>query len=102
VRGHAAFRDAFGAGAPRTADGKSLRDFSLHGRIFAQRCSYLIYSEMFARLPEPLKVRIFARLRSALESRDPKDRYAYLPVEEKQAIRAILLETHPEAKTRWR
>ncbi len=102
VAGHAAFRAAFGAGAPRTADGKSLRDFELRGRIFTHRCSYLIYSEMFALLPEPLKVRIFARLQSALASRDPQDRYAYLPAEEKERIRAILLETHPEAKTRWR
>ena len=101
VEGDAAFRTAFGTGAPRTAEGKSLKDFSLRGRIFTHRCSYLIYAEMFTRLPEPLKARIFARLRSALESRDPKDRYAYLPAEEKQAILAILRETHPEAKARW-
>ena len=101
VVGNAAFRAAFAEGAPRSRAGLALKDLDLRGRIFAQRCSYLIYSESFAALPEPLKVRIFSRLKSALESRDPKDRYAYLPADEKQRIRAILRETHPEAKRRW-
>lgn len=101
VVGGVAFREAFAAGALRDGDGRSLREFDLSRRIFAHRCSYLIHSEMFAALPEPLLARIFARLQSALESRDPKDRYAYLPAGEKERIRAILLATHPEAKRRW-
>lgn len=101
VEGSAAFRQVLAEGAIRTGDGRSLKDLSLRGRIFAHRCSYLIYSDMFAALPEPLKARIFSRLKSALESRDPKDRYAYLPAGEKQLILGILAETHPEARRRW-
>ncbi len=101
VVGNAAFRAAFSKSAVRTSDGRSLRDLSLSGRIFAHRCSYLIYSESFAALPSPLKMKIFARLKAALDSRDPKDRYAYLPAEEKERIRAILLETLPEAREQW-
>ncbi len=101
VVGSAEFRTAFVAGAPRSGAGLALKDLDLHGRIFANRCSYLIYSKSFAALPEPLKERIFSRLKSALESRDPKDRYAYLPAEERQRIQAILRDTHPEAKRRW-
>jgi hypothetical protein len=101
VVGSAAFRQAFVEGAPRTGAGRFLKEFSLRGRIFAQRCSYLIYSEMFSALPEPLKSRLFSRLKAALENRDPQDRYAYLPADEKQRILGILVETHPEAKRRW-
>ena len=102
VAGSAAFRSAFGRSAPRSRAGHALKDFQLRDRLFAQRCSFLIYSEMFRALPEPLKVRILDRLQSALRSRDPKDRYAYLPPEEKERIHEILLETHPDASARWK
>jgi hypothetical protein len=101
VVGSEAFRAAFAAGARRAPDGKSLRDFDLHGRMFAYRCSYLIYSEMVAALPEPLKSRLFDRLRAVLESKEQPDRYAHIPVAERQSILAILRATHPEARRRW-
>ncbi|MCX6954551.1 MAG: hypothetical protein NTV51_20550 [Verrucomicrobia bacterium] len=101
VTGHGGFRKNFAQDAPRSRDGHALKDLFLDGRLFAQRCSYLIYSESFRALPETLRVRILDRLESALLSRDPKDRYAYLPAEEKQRIHAILLETQPDAKARW-
>jgi hypothetical protein len=44
---------------------------------------------------------VLDRLGAALRTRDPKDRYAYLSTEEKQRIYEILIETHPDAKTRW-
>lgn len=101
VVGSEAFRREFAAGARRTTGGRSLKDLRLQDRIFEHRCSYLIYSEMVGALPEPLRARLFARLREVLENRDPQDRYAYLPAAEKERILAILLETHPEAKRRW-
>lgn len=102
VTGHPDFVKNFARGAPRSAGGHALKDLQLGERLFAQRCSYLIYSESFRALPETLKVRILDRLDSALRSRDPKDRYAYLPSDEKQLIRDILIETHPDAKARWK
>jgi hypothetical protein len=101
VVGNAGFKRAFAQGAPRSQAGHALKDLQLGDRIFAQRCSFLIYSEGFRALPETLKVRILDRLQAALLSRDPKDRYAYLPAGEKQRIHEILIETHPDAKARW-
>jgi hypothetical protein len=101
VEGGAAFREQFVNGVPRTRGGLSLRDLHLQGRMFQHRCSFMIYSEMFATLVEPLKKRIFSGLKLALENRDPNDRYAYLPKEEKQRILEILMETLPEARRRW-
>ena len=101
VDGSAEFPRAYAAGAKRNRTGLSLRDLELKGRLFAHRCSPLIYTESFAALPETLKVLVFARLRTALESDDPKGRYAYLPAAERRRILDILLETHPEAARRW-
>ena len=101
VVGNTEFKQSFAQGAPRSKAGHTLKDLDLHGRILAQRCSYLIYSESFRALPATLKGRVLDTLHSALRGRDPKDRYAYLPAEEKQRIYAILNETHPDAKLRW-
>lgn len=101
VGGGETFKTAFAAGAQRTGSGLSLRDFKLQGHIFAHRCSFMIYTEAFGALPPQLKTRVLDRLHAALASRDPKDRYAYLPAEEKQRIRDILVETLPDAKKRW-
>ena len=101
VTGHEAFRTAFSHAGPRSTAGHSLRDFQLRDRIFASRCSYLIYSESFRALPETLKTRVLDRLQDALRSRDPKDRYAYLSGDEKQRIYDILIGTHPDAMRHW-
>ena len=101
VTGDEAFRKSFVKNAPRSSAGLALKDFQLRDRIFAHRCSFLIYSESFRALPEGLKNRVLDRLQAALRSRDPKDRYAYLGVDEKERIFQILIETHPDAKARW-
>jgi hypothetical protein len=101
VVGHEAFRNAFVKGAPRSPAGFSLKDFQLRDRVFAHRCSFLIYSDAFRGLPEMLKARVLDDLQAALSSRDPQNRYAYLGEEEKRRIYDILLATHPDAKRRW-
>ena len=101
IVGDPAFRAAFTAAAPRSQSGASLRDLQLGDSLFAQRCSYLIYSESFRALPDLLRHRILDRLDSALLARDPADRYAYIPADEKKRIREILLATHAEASARW-
>jgi hypothetical protein len=98
VQGDPAFQQAFLRPAKRAADGRSLRDFSLQGRIFQNRCSYLIYSESFRQLPAQLKQRVFARLARALQSTDADPRYAYLETDERVRIVNILRETHPELR----
>lgn len=99
VTGTKTFRDAFAEGAPRSRAGHALRDLSLSEHLFVNRCSYLIYSDSFQSLAEPLKNRIFDRLQAIL--RGPDERHAYLGTDEKQRIYDILIETHPDAKRRW-
>jgi len=90
-----AFLAVFSTNAPRSRAGHSLRDLQLSNRIFVQRCSFLIYSEAFRMLPSSLKSRVIERLKKVLSSRDPADRYAYLPGDEKERILSILEETLP-------
>ena len=101
IVGDPAFRSALQRLAPRTQSGFALTDLQLTGRLFAQRCSYMIYSESFRELPLRLKQAILERLDAALVSRDPADRYSYLPADEKSRIREILMETHADARTHW-
>jgi hypothetical protein len=81
------------------ATGRSLKDFSLKGRLFENRCSYLIYSESFLALPPQLKRRVYARLGEVLTTSEPESRYAHLEEKERGHIVRILRETHPEFQT---
>lgn len=101
VGGGEEFRRVFPADAPRSRAGQGLKDFQLRDRLFANRCSFLIYSDTFAALPAQLKLRILDRMRAALRDDDPRGRYAYLEPDEKRRIYEILVETHPDAKARW-
>lgn len=98
VKSSEPFRRAFAADAHRSPEGGALKDFSLQGRLFTTRCSFLIYSDSFRALPETLKRLIFERLAAVLRGEDPKGRYAYLDLAEKQRLSAILGATLPEIK----
>jgi len=100
LEGSAAFQRAFQANAHRAADGTSLKDFSLKGRIFKNRCSYLIYSDSLLKLPTRLKSCVYERLSKALQGDVPDPRYSYLDGAERARILAILRETHPEFPAR--
>lgn len=97
LEGARGFQQAFQRDARRTADGQSLKEFSLQGRIFRNRCSYLIYSEAFLKLPVQLKQRVYARLAKSLGESDPDPRFAHLDAGERGRIKTILQATHPEA-----
>lgn len=92
IGGSPAFRSAFLADAKRDAAGDSLKDLSLNGRLFKNRCSYLIYSDSFQHLSPPLKQAVESRLAQALTGTDP--RYAYLEPAERARISEILAATH--------
>ena len=95
VHGSAAFREAFASGARRSQEGQYLKDLAPQGRLFANRCSFLIYSDSFATLPLTLKNRVLDRLGTILRDGDTSGRYAYLDADERHRILAVLLETLP-------
>jgi hypothetical protein len=99
LEGSPAFQRAFQANARRATNGWSLKDFSLEGHLFRNRCSYLIYSDALHALPPQLKRRVYARLEEILTVRESEPRYAHLGSEERAQITRILRETHPELRT---
>jgi len=88
--GDADFRRDFADAGRKDLKGRSLRDFDLKTRMFRYRCSYMIDSAQFRGIPAPLRDRIFARMRQALDPSVPDPAYGYLGVAEKTAIVEIL------------
>lgn len=71
VHGVSAFTTTFAAQGPKDRLGRSLREFDLTTRLFRHKLSYMIYSDLFDRLPPTLRARIYTRLRATLAERDP-------------------------------
>ena len=84
-----------------SAEGDSLRELRLYGRLFKNRCSYMIYSAAFDALPDPLRQRILVRLWDILGSDDEED-FGHLGGSEKDRIRAIVSDTVERLPACWK
>lgn len=84
-----------------TSTGQSLKDLELTSRLFQYRCSYMIYSPVFSGLPAPMKNRVYAQLGRVLRADPGPGEFAYLPKQERQAIRSILQSTLPDLPAAW-
>lgn len=96
VTGTTTYMSDFEARGKRDPAGRSLRDFDLQTQMFKYPCSYLIYSDAFAGLPDEVRSKILSRLLDILENRDEGEQYAHLTQEMRANILAILRETMPE------
>jgi hypothetical protein len=102
VCGTSNFAQEFSQRGPCDARGRSLRDFDLEKRLFRYPLSYLIYSPSFAALPDRVKEYVWQRLDEVLTGKDTSKPFAHLSPEDRQAIREILLATHPNVPASWR
>jgi hypothetical protein len=102
IQGSSDFARRFSEQGPKDKQGRSLRQFDLQTRLFKHPCSYLIYSEAFDRLPEPLKAQLYQRLWDILAGRDATDEFESIPVATRKAIREILVETKPGLPGYWK
>lgn len=91
----------FEAQGPRDSKGRSLRQLDLKTRMFKYPCSYLIQTEAFDALPEPLKVRIYKRLWEILSGQDKSGHYTHLDAPTRRAIAEILQETKKGLPNFW-
>jgi hypothetical protein len=89
------FPEEFQQNARPSESGRSLKDFQLLDRLFKYRCSYMIYSQAFASLPEILKKRILVRLAAGLNGKDDEEIFGHLSDSERKRIREILEDTLP-------
>ena len=96
-----AFRRAFSANRIADSRKRSLKDLRLDGRIFENRCSYMIYSPTFDQFPPMLKGAIYARIHEILTSPKPVEGFDYLGKDEKRRILEILHETKEDLPPGW-
>jgi len=101
VGASSAFAREFAARGPRDSKGRSLRDLDLATRIFRYPCSYLVYSDSFAALPEPAKTYVYHRLLEVLSGQDQTKDFARLTAADRQAVLEILLETEHGLPQEW-
>jgi hypothetical protein len=101
IVGSSQYTREFAALGPRDPQGRSLRDFDLHKRIFKYPCSYLIYSSAFDELPSPAKEYVYHRLFEILTGREQGSEFARLTGEDRRAILEILLATKPGLPEEW-
>lgn len=80
--------------------GLSLKDLDLKTRMFKHRCSYMLYTPQWQKLPAMIKNRVYAGMKLALSGKDQN--YAYLSAQERLAIVSILRETLPDLPADWR
>ncbi len=99
VTGSTTFAKEFTARGKRDSAGRSLRDFDLESRLFKYPCSYLIYSDAFQSLPEPVRTLVLSRLAEILEGRDDSPEFAHLNSDMRHDILQILQETMPGFKS---
>ena len=102
VEGTSNFAADFLKSAKRDTLGRSLRDLDLHVRLFRYPCSYLIDSEAFRALPEPMQEYFWKRMDQVLAGEDAGRAFQHLSDEDRAAIGQILKETVPAAGSRLR
>jgi len=73
IEGVSTFTHTFPERGPRDSQGRSLRDFDLKTRLFRYPLSYMIYSRAFDALPDPVRMRVYRRLRDELAARNQLD-----------------------------
>lgn len=93
IRGTSNFAREFAAQGPRDPQGRGLRQLDLETRLFKYPCSFLIYSEAFAALPDPLLAATRAKLDSVLAGQDRSPAFSHLSAEDRRNLREILAAT---------
>lgn len=101
IKGTSSFAEEFAKAGPKDKKGRSLRDLDLRTRLLKHPCSYLIYSEAFDALPDPLKQRIYQRLWEILLGKDDASDFESLDSQSRRAILEILRDTKRSLPSYW-
>lgn len=101
MTGTSSFATDFARPGPRDPRGRSLRDLDLASRLFKYPCSYLIYSDAFAGLPEAARYQVYRRLWAILNGNDSGRDYDHLTADDRQTILEILQATQRDFDS-WR
>ena len=101
VEGVSTFTKTFPERGPRDRQGRSLRDFDLHKRMFRYPLSYMLYSPTFDAMPDAVREKVYRRLYDVLSEKDADKKFARLKTEDRKAILEIVRETKPALPAYW-
>jgi hypothetical protein len=101
VKGVSTFTQTFARRGPHDARGRSLREFDLRTRLFRYRLSFMIYSDLFDALPQPVRQTVYQRLYDVLTGRDAGQKYASISAADRTAILDIVRETKHDLPVYW-
>jgi hypothetical protein len=93
VEGDPAFQREFVKRFPKSSEGDSLAEFRLYGRIFKNRCSYMVYSDAFKGLPPAIKALVLAKMKLVVS--ENAEGFEWLKGSELRRIDSILKDTLP-------
>lgn len=85
----------------RDSKENSLREFSLVGRVFKYRLSYLIHSRMFDELPTDCRARLLERLWMGLATESGDEDFRHLGDTERRSVIAIVRATVSRLPQCW-
>ena len=102
IKGVSTLTESFPKRGPRDRQGRSLRDFDLHNRLFRYPLSYMIYSEAFDAMPDFAKDLVYRRLYDVLSGKDNSPKFARLSAEDRAAALDILRDTKPNLPPYWK
>lgn len=102
VKGTSGFTEVFPKSGPADKQGRSLRDLDMTRRMFKHPCSYMIYSDAFDGMPQPVLDRVYRRLWEVLSGQDTSPEFARLTAPERKAILQILRATKKNLPAYWR
>ena len=102
IQGVSSFTETFPTPGPTDRRGRSLRDLDLRTRLFRYPLSYMVYSDLFDGLPDPMRAVVYERLFEVLQGDAAIDRVDRLSTEDRQALLEIVRETKPGLPAYWR
>jgi hypothetical protein len=100
--GDSTFSQTFPLLGPSDKQGRSLRDFDLHKRLFKYPLSYMIYSETFDGMPDIAKQMVYQKIYDVLTGKNKSDRFANLSLTDRQAVLEIVRDTKPGLPSYWK
>lgn len=98
IAGTTGFAAEFTAAGRRDSQGRSLKDLDLEKRLFKYPMSYLVYTDSFKNMPEPVREYVNRRFGEILAGEDTTKDYAHLSASDRQAIAEILKETQEDKR----
>jgi hypothetical protein len=101
VKGVSTFTQTFAQRGPRDGRGRSLREFDLKTHLFRYQLSFMIYSDLFDRLPLRVRDSVYQRLYDVLSGRDASEKYASLTRADRIAIIEIVRDTKQSLPDYW-